>query len=90
MKDTTDRCLNASLSGREAFLCPGVWEGLGGLTCPQDSFNKSSILNKLLRSAEDAVSSHGLILSMDTNGLILLKRLFLKCLFISERDRHRA
>ncbi|XP_045350209.1 ATP-binding cassette sub-family A member 13 [Leopardus geoffroyi] len=54
MKDTADRCLNASLSGREAFLCPGVWEGLGGLTCPQDSFNKSSVLNKLLRSAEDA------------------------------------
>uniref|UniRef100_A0A667GF24 ABC transporter domain-containing protein n=1 Tax=Lynx canadensis TaxID=61383 RepID=A0A667GF24_LYNCA len=56
MKDTADRCLNSSLSGREAFLCPGVWEGLGGLTCPQDSFNKSSVLNKLLRSAEDAVS----------------------------------
>uniref|UniRef100_A0A673SY29 ATP binding cassette subfamily A member 13 n=1 Tax=Suricata suricatta TaxID=37032 RepID=A0A673SY29_SURSU len=54
MKDTTDRCLNASFSGREAFLCPGIWEDLGGLTCPQDSSNKTSILNKLLRSAKDA------------------------------------
>ncbi|KAF0873265.1 ABCAD protein, partial [Crocuta crocuta] len=54
MKDTTDKCLNTSLSGREAFLCPGVWEDLGELMCPQDSSNKTSILNKLLRSAEDA------------------------------------
>uniref|UniRef100_A0A452QTV9 ABC transporter domain-containing protein n=1 Tax=Ursus americanus TaxID=9643 RepID=A0A452QTV9_URSAM len=56
-KNATDRCRNASLSGREALLCrgnPGVWEGLWGLTCPHDSSNKTSVLNKLQRSAEDA------------------------------------
>ncbi|XP_034521233.1 ATP-binding cassette sub-family A member 13 isoform X3 [Ailuropoda melanoleuca] len=56
-KNATDRCRNASLSGREAFLChgnPGIWEGLWGLTCPHDSSNKTGILNKLQRSAEDA------------------------------------
>lgn len=76
-KNATDRCRNASLSGREALLCrgnPGVWEGLWGLTCPHDSSNKTSVLNKLQRSAEDAVSSHLLISSTDTDGLILKVR----------------
>ncbi|XP_077916041.1 ATP-binding cassette sub-family A member 13 [Halichoerus grypus] len=56
VKNATDWPLNVSLPGREALLCcgsPGAWEGFRGLTCPHDS-NKTSILNKLLRSAEDA------------------------------------
>lgn len=76
-KNATDRCRNASLSGREAFLChgnPGIWEGLWGLTCPHDSSNKTGILNKLQRSAEDAVRSHLPISSTDTDGLILKVR----------------
>lgn len=76
VKNATDWPLNVSLPGREALLCcgnPGAWEGFRGLTCPHDS-NKTSILNKLLRSAEDAVSGHLLISSARTNGLILKVR----------------
>ncbi|XP_045876226.1 ATP-binding cassette sub-family A member 13 [Meles meles] len=56
VKKATDRCLNASLSGKEVLPCRGnlgTWERLRALACPHDS-TKSSVFNELLRSAEDA------------------------------------
>uniref|UniRef100_M3Z391 ATP binding cassette subfamily A member 13 n=1 Tax=Mustela putorius furo TaxID=9669 RepID=M3Z391_MUSPF len=56
VKKAMDRCLNASLSGKEALRCggnPGAWERLRALSCPHDS-TKSSVFNELLQSAEDA------------------------------------
>uniref|UniRef100_A0A8C7BTF0 ABC transporter domain-containing protein n=1 Tax=Neovison vison TaxID=452646 RepID=A0A8C7BTF0_NEOVI len=56
VKKAMDRCLNASLSGKEALRCggnPGAWEHLRALSCPHDS-TKSSVFNELLQSAEDA------------------------------------
>lgn len=76
VKKAMDRCLNASLSGKEALRCggnPGAWERLRALSCPHDS-TKSSVFNELLQSAEDAVSSRLLISSADASGLILQVR----------------
>lgn len=76
VKKAMDRCLNASLSGKEALRCggnPGAWEHLRALSCPHDS-TKSSVFNELLQSAEDAVSSRLLISSADSSGLILQVR----------------
>ncbi|XP_032730825.1 ATP-binding cassette sub-family A member 13 [Lontra canadensis] len=56
VKKAMDRCLNASLSGKEALRCrgnPGAWERLWALACPHDT-TKSSVFNELLQSAEDS------------------------------------